>query len=133
MIALDTNVLVRLTVGDDPGQLALAERLLRLAAESREPCFVSDPVLCELEWVLESSYGAGRADVLAVMEDLAAREIFEFEDREALRRAIAAYQGSRADFSDCLIGARAAARGARTTYTFDRDLGRLPGFSVLGR
>jgi predicted nucleic-acid-binding protein len=76
MIAVDTNVLVRLVVKDDPDQFALAERLVREAAESGEPCLVSDPVLCELEWVLESSYGASRSDVLAAMQNLLARGAF---------------------------------------------------------
>ena len=76
MIALDTNILIHLLVRDDPGQTALAERLL-------------------------------------------------------LRQVIARYQESRADFSDCLIGAKARARGARTTYTFERVLAQEQGFTRL--
>jgi len=47
VIALDTNILIRLLVRDDPGQTALAERLLQEAADAGEQCFISDPVLCE--------------------------------------------------------------------------------------
>lgn len=132
MIALDTNVLVRLLVGDDPDQLARASRLLRKAKENGETCFVSDPVLCELEWVLESSYRAPRADILAVLRDLLDQELFEFEDRQVVRHAIDAYQHGRGDFSDYLIGAKAQAHGARATYTFDGDLLRSEGFLTPG-
>ena len=45
--------------------------------------------------------------------------------------AIARYQGKKADFSDCLIGAKARARGARTTYTFERALAQEQGFTRL--
>lgn len=133
MIALDTNVLIRLVVGDDAKQQAVAESLLRDAAHAGEPCLICDPVLCETEWVLESCYGASRADVRAVMQRLLASEgLFVFEDPEVFRRALRAHGQGRADFSDLLIGARAAARGARTTYTFDRKLARYEDFSLLG-
>jgi predicted nucleic-acid-binding protein len=44
VIALDTNVLVRLLVRDDLNQTALAERLLQETADAGEHCFISDPV-----------------------------------------------------------------------------------------
>jgi len=131
VIALDTNILIRLLTKDDPDQTALAERLLQKAADAEEPCFISDPVLCEVEWVLESSYGAKRGDILAAMQELLGGDLFVFEDREVLRQAIVTYQESKADFSDCLIGAKARARGARTTYTFERVLAREQGFTRL--
>ena len=131
MIAVDTNILIRLLVRDDPGQTALAERLLQEAADAGEQCFISDPVLCEVEWVLESSYQATREDILAAMQELLAGDLFVFEDREVLRQVIARFQESKADLPDCLIGAKARARGARTTYTFERVLAKEQGFTRL--
>lgn len=131
MIALDTNILIRLLTKDDPDQTALAEGLLQKAADAEESCFISDPVLCDMEWVLESSYRAKRGDVLAAMQELLGGDLFVFEDREVLRQAIVTYQESKADFSDCLIGAKARARGARTTYTFERVLAQEQGFTRL--
>jgi predicted nucleic-acid-binding protein len=132
VIALDTNIIVRMIVQDEPRQAALAEKLVQQASDARETCFVGDPVLCELEWVLTKSYGAKRADVLAAMQELAMRDVFTFEDLDTFHWALTLYQESKADFSDALIGGRARARGARTTYTFDRALARQEGFSLLG-
>ena len=133
MIALDTNVLVRLVVGDDAKQQATAEALLRDAAHAGESCLICDAVLCETEWVLESCYDASRAEIRAVMQRLLASEgLFVFEDPEVFRRALRAYGHGKADFSDLLIGAKSAARDARTTYTFDRKLARYECFSLLG-
>jgi len=131
VIALDTNILIRLLVRDDPGQTALAEQLLQEAADAGEQCLVSDPVLCEVEWVLESSYEARRGDILAAMQELFVADLFVFEDRETLRQVIASYQEGKADFSDYLIGAKARAKGARTTYTFERVLAREQDFTRL--
>lgn len=131
MIALDTNVLVRLAVGDDPLQSRRVAALLQQAAGSEERCFLADPVLCELEWVLESCYDAGRGDIAATVQELLAQDLFVFEDRGVVAAALEAYLGGTSDFSDHLIGARARAQGARTCYTFDRTLARRPGFSLL--
>lgn len=133
MIALDTNVLIRVLVADDPLQTASAERLLREALTAGESCFISDPVLCEMEWVLDRFYRVPRAEILAAVESLLARtNLFSFEDAAVVRTALDRYQRGRADFSDFLIGAKAEARDARTTFTFDRALARQQGFSILG-
>jgi len=131
LIALDTNILVRLIVRDDPGQTILAERLIQQATDADELCFISDPVLCEVAWVLASQYRAKKVDLLAAMQGLLAGALFVFEDREVLLRVIDTYQKSRADFADCLIGAKAQARGARTTYSFERVLTHDQGFTRL--
>jgi len=133
VIGLDTNIIVRLVTQDDPEQAALAEDLIERAKEEGEVCFVSDVVLCELKWVLEQCYEATRTDVLTVMQELAARDIFPFENPEALHWAIHLFKESKVEFSDALIGAKARAQGARTTYTFDRALSNHEGFSRLRR
>jgi predicted nucleic-acid-binding protein len=131
LIALDTNLIVRLVVQDDPGQVAIAERILRTAVERGEPCFLSDPVLCELEWVLTSCYKAQHNEILAAVQELLAQELFHFENRDAVRQALDAYQTGKADFSDYLIGAKGHTHGAKTTFTFDRNLRGRPEFTVL--
>lgn len=131
MIALDTNILIRLMVRDDPKQTALAERLIESTVERGETCLVTDPVLCEVEWVLASNYGAARSEIIAAMQGLLAEEVFTFEDREAFRRAVDLCQRTKVELSDLLIGSKGQARGARTTYTFDRVLSRQEGFSRL--
>ena len=132
MIAFDTNLLVRLLVQDDPRQFATAVALLDEAAELGEPCYLADAVLCEVEWVLTSVYRARRADILAALSELAADARYAFEDGEALRESIGAYEAGSAEFSDYLIGARSRRRGARTTYTFDRKLRDEEGFTYVG-
>jgi len=131
VIALDTNAVVRLLVEDDAQQLAAVRAVLLDAQEDGEPCLLPDAVLCELEWVLESAYGATRGDVHRAVSGLAAEPGFVFEDRARLHRALDAYQASRADLSDHLIAAAAQDHGARTTYTFDRALRGQAGFTLL--
>lgn len=131
MIGLDTNILVRLLIEDDPVQTPLVFRLLGEALASNEVCYVSDVALCELEWVLVSSYDASRSEVASAFQRLFDQPGFLFDDPQSLRRALNRYRLSRVEFSDLLLGGRGQACGVRTTYTFDRPLSRQDGFSLL--
>ncbi|MBV9571470.1 MAG: type II toxin-antitoxin system VapC family toxin [Alphaproteobacteria bacterium] len=52
MLAIDTNILIRYLVQDDPAQKGKARRLI----ENNE-VFITTTVLLEAEWVLRSVYG----------------------------------------------------------------------------
>lgn len=78
--ALDTNILVRLIARDDPGQLHRAQALL-----SERVCFIPDTVLLETAWVLRSSYGASRAQILAELQTVLGLPNVRVSDFERLR------------------------------------------------
>lgn len=131
VIAIDTNLLIRLMVQDDAAQSAAVEALLRETGKSGKTCFVSDIVLCELEWVLRSCYKAPRSRVLSAVQELIDQTLFAFEDRDRLRHVTESYQLGKAELSDYLIGAKNQASGAAPTYTFDRKLKGHDGFVML--
>jgi predicted nucleic-acid-binding protein len=66
MIGVDTNVLVRYIVGDDPKQSKLAITFLEKTCSKENPGFVNLIVLCELVWVLRGAY---KVDFLRNQED----------------------------------------------------------------
>ena len=131
MKGLDTNVLVRFLVQDDPAQSKKANTIIEGAAASGEKLFLCSIVLCELVWVLESAYGVGKDDLTRALEKVLMASQFEFEDRSATWSAWNDYRSSRADFSDCLVGRLSRAAGCDATYSFDRDTGKLETFAVL--
>jgi predicted nucleic-acid-binding protein len=124
---LDTNVLLRYLLRDDPGQAARAGREI----ERGERFLIDAIVLCEVVWVLEAGYGLSRRDVAATLERLLATAQFEIESKDLAIAALDDFRRSAADFSDCLIGRRNRAAGAEETVTFDRSLKGLPGFRIL--
>lgn len=121
MAAIDTNVLVRLLVADDPTQARRALAYL----EARRPLWVSTVVLVETVWVLAVVYGWSKAQILAMLEIASNSRDFAFQSVETVRAAIAAYAVSKADFSDCLALELARAEGHLPFATFDKATARL--------
>lgn len=119
MIGLDTNVIVRYLVQDDPVQAEIATRIFenRLSANARG--FVSAVTLCEVVWVLKRGYKRPKPELCSVIHALLEADELEIEHRDLVWRALSAYQSGAADFSDYLIGERARVAGAKTTLTFD--------------
>jgi predicted nucleic-acid-binding protein len=128
VIALDTNVLVRFLVEDDPGQGRRAQALLQKAVDSGDPCFVSDVVLCEIVWVLQTSYRFERKEIGQVVGRLLRSRHLTFSDADRLARAAGAYESGRGDLADYLIREFASEAGCEAVATFDRALLREPGF-----
>lgn len=132
MIALDTNLLVRLLVQDDASPARAVERLFIRARRDRTPLFVADVVLCELVWVLARRAKQSRAEIALAVEWLLDAESIVVCDAGIARRALAAYRDGAGDFADYLIREQALAAGAVEVVTFDRALKGEPGFKVLG-
>ena len=131
MIAFDTNLVVRLMVEDDARQAERSRRLLEDAAERDEPVFLSDIVLSEIEWVLDSAYDVPRKRILAAVGALLTDGRFCFEDARRVKIALDLYLQGKGDLSDYLLGLQGETAGARTTYTFDRGLRGDSRFTVV--
>ena len=127
MTGVDTNILLRYIVRDEPTQAARAAREL----ERGERFLVGSIVLCEVVWVLETGYGFSRRDVAVTLERILATAQFEIEAKDLALGALDDFRRSTADFSDCLLGRRNRAAGAAETVTFDRSLKGLEGFRLL--
>lgn len=102
MIALDTNVLVRLVMADDPAQAGRARGLFEAHADADGSLFVSDVVLAEFAWVLKSRYAL---------------------PREAIARA----RRAAGQLDAGLAVARCSHRGFARLRAWQRRFSRLPG------
>lgn len=130
MIALDTNVLVRYLVNDEPEQAEAARALLETLSADR-PAFVCREVAVELCWVLEQTYRFSRNRIATILEDIVATEELRVEEMEDVVRAANGYRRGGAGFSDRVIAAAARRSGVDTLYTFDRQAARLNGGALL--
>jgi len=131
MPALDTNVLVRYVVRDDADQFAAAEKLIRRVVSEGSSLFVPVTVVLELEWVLRSTFGFSKNDVLRTLSSLFSAAELSFESERALEVALHLYRDGPADFADCLHVALAAQAGEQPLWTFDKGAARLQGAELV--
>lgn len=131
MIAVDTNILVRLLVADDAAQLDKARRLFDRQAAEPGSIWISQSVLVELVWVLTRTYARPREQVLSALRALSSNATVRLDGAEDVSTAVAMYASSKADFADCLLAARAQLGGLDALFTFDRKMRGLPKVQVM--
>ncbi|WP_111735376.1 PIN domain-containing protein [Roseovarius amoyensis] len=131
MIALDTNVLVRFLVQDDPGQAQIAGDIMDRLTDA-DPGSVGREVLVELVWVLERAYGYGRSEIAGALDGLLSSTELVIEGADEVGPALELYRNDGFCFADLMIAAAARRAGASELVTFDRKAARLPGVRLLG-
>jgi predicted nucleic-acid-binding protein len=130
MIGLDTNVLVRYFAQDDPTQARKASALIESLTAER-PGYVTQVALIEVVWVLGRAYGAGREDIVQVVETLLRTKELVVEAAETVWQAMRMYAGSSADFADCMIERACRAVQCEYTATFDAKAAKTAGLRLL--
>ena len=133
MPALDTNVLVRYVVQDDPSQLAAAKRLISRCVAEGSTLFVPVTVVLELEWVLRSSFEFVKDDVLTTLSALLSAAELTFESERALEVALHLFRKGSADFADCLHVALATQAGEQPLWTFDKAASKVSGAQLVAK
>ncbi len=116
MIAIDTNVLVRVITADDPEQLEAATTVM-----SQEQLWLCKTVLLETEWVLRFGYELSRDVVHEALRRVLGLTNLDVEDRSTVLTALGWY-GEGVDFADALH--LASSRDVERFATFDRSLAR---------
>lgn len=116
MIALDTNVVVRVITRDDPKQAERAAALMRKGGLR-----LSKTVLLETEWVLRYTYEYDVAAIDRALSTLVDLDDLTVEDAPAVRAAIA-WHATGMDFADALH--LASAGPAPRFATFNRRLAK---------
>ena len=122
MTGVDTNVLVRFLVGDNPDQEARAASFLARASADGERLFVPQIVVCELVWVLSYAYGKSRSEIAPGLEALLRARQLTFEEPDQIRAALERFAAGDGDFADWLIWERSGAAGCDHVVTFDSRL-----------
>lgn len=131
MIGLDTNVLVRYIMQDDPVQTPQANALVDALAADR-PGFVAVVSVIELAWVLTGCFGLERTQVADAIEGLIRSKEILVERADVVWQALRIYREGVGDFADCLIARSAAAAGCERTMTFDRGAVKACGMELIG-
>ena len=122
MRAVDTDVLVRLIVRDDPKQVAAAESFVADGA------WVSVLALAEATRVLSSAYDLDTRRIATAVEMLLEHGQLVLQDADVASAALDRLRHNPAlGYSDCLLVELARKAGHVPLGTFDRNLGKTDG------
>ena len=131
MIGLDTNVLVRYIMQDDPKQSPKATKLIE-SLDSESPGYITLVSGIELYWVLTSCYELTGQQVAQALEAILRTKQFLVERADQVMRALRVFGVGKADFADCLIERSASGAGCTQTMTFDVGASKHTGMTLIG-
>jgi predicted nucleic acid-binding protein len=118
---IDTNILVRHLTADPPKMAVRATRYL----ESASDLLLTDLVVAETVYVLESFYEAPRAQIAEAIRSLVAFDSIVTVDPALLLRAVEVYETDRLDFAEAYLVANAESTGVNRVASFDRSIDRV--------
>jgi predicted nucleic-acid-binding protein len=122
MLAIDTNVLIRILARDDLKQAQIADKLTTKGA------WVSHLVLAEACCVLDAVYTRTAAQLISMLELLLTHETIVLQDADTVMLALDNFRlRPSLGFSDCLVLAIAQKAGHKPLGTFDKQLAKLEG------
>ena len=124
MIAIDTNVLVRIVVqdSDQQAQTQQAQALIKKTGSA----FVPQMVQVELVWVLEAAYKFPKKQVIGVLQHLLESNFYRLQREDSFSLALGRFQVENAGFADSLIAVESQAENVEL-WTFDRKLSKQKG------
>ena len=131
MIGLDTNVVLRYLLQDDPAQSHRANRIFERQLSEQNPGFIDLVCVLEIVWVLRSLLKQTPTEIAGHVEHLLAADTLQVQNELQVFEAAYALKRGNAEFEDALIGALNSWAGCSTTLTFDQRVARLPGFQKI--
>ncbi|OLP52531.1 hypothetical protein BJF92_02865 [Rhizobium rhizosphaerae] len=133
MIGLDTNLLVRYILDDDPHWSPIVTRFLDDNLSPERPGYINPVTLAELVWVLRRQPGYDRARLADVIDGLLVSDSLILGEADAVARALSGFRAGTAGFADHLIAELNQAAGAVRTVTLDRAAAKNPPFVPLSQ
>jgi predicted nucleic-acid-binding protein len=130
MIGLDTHIVVRFIMDDDPVQSRQVQHIIERKLTKLKPGFISLATILETAWVLESVYKRSSRQVAEAIYRILQIETFIIQNEQEVYTAMIALQTGQ-DFADTLIAALGLWAGCDTTLTFDKKASRLHGFELI--
>jgi predicted nucleic-acid-binding protein len=128
MIGLDTNVVLRYLLQDDPKQSRHANHIFERRLSEQNPGFINLATVLEIVWVLRSLLKQTSSQIAAHVENLLATDSLQIQNEQQVFEAVFALKRGAGEFEDALIGALNAWASCSVTLTFDKKAAALPNF-----
>ena len=127
---LDTNVILRFLLADDPKQSPEARALFEAAQAGRLNLCVSHVTLAEVTWVLHSYYEFERSRLAQSLRELVLLDGLAIETMDVVLDAFDRFGETNLDFIDCYTAALSKHTG-QPVITMDRDFRKFTDITAL--
>ncbi len=117
---IDTNLIIRFLVNDDPQKVSRVEHLLK---DKSNKNVLLDTVVAEIIWVLLSYYSIEKAEIVEKIRALIHVDTVEC-NAFLINRALAIWEKNIISYIDAYLAA-VAELGNMTLYTYDKRLEKI--------
>jgi predicted nucleic-acid-binding protein len=131
MIGVDTNILVRFVLDDDPVRSPAAAKFIDEMLSSENAGFVNVVTLAEFAWTLKKEASFNREKMAFAIESFLQSEKIVLGNADVVERALARFRTGNAGFADYLIAELNIESGATPTMTIDKRAARNETFEQL--
>ncbi|MDD3927158.1 MAG: PIN domain-containing protein [bacterium] len=114
---LDTNVILRYLLNDDPDHSPRAAALISSAQNDAASLQILSHIVCEVVYILEGM-DYPKTDIFEALRDLGRIPGIKYTEERKILDALIEYKDKNIDFSDALLAAEARAR-EEVIWTFN--------------
>ncbi len=122
---IDTNLIIRFLVNDNPKKVYRVEKLLK---NKNNINILLDTVIAEIVWVLHSYYSLNKSDVIEKVRALISVDTVEC-NAFLINRALTLWEENNISYIDAYLAA-VSELGNIMLYSYDRKFKSIPTISV---
>ena len=128
---IDTSVILRLLITDDPAKARSCEKLLREGEQRGLILYLLPVAIMETVWVLEKIYKFERKTIREIIEAILNTPQLKIEMETVFRKAIRSYEEKNIKFADAMMGYWGLEIDLSVIFTYDeKDYKRIEGLEV---
>ena len=128
---IDTSVILRFLVKDDPAKATAVEKLLKQSKEGNLTLYVLPVTILEIVWVTEKVYRLNRRTIRELVDAILNTPGLKCRLEHVFRQALATYETQNIKFADAVMGHWGLEEGLSTVYTYDeKDFKKISGLQV---
>ncbi|MEO8425508.1 MAG: PIN domain-containing protein [Verrucomicrobiota bacterium] len=129
---LDTNVLLRFFLQDDPKQSPAATAFFKKAEDENIDLFLQDATVAEVTFVMDRVFRRSRIQIANALLDFIQNPFVTVQNPVVLTDALLRYRNHSIDFPEALVGALAVSMKV-PAVSFDKDWRNWPASYDLSR
>lgn len=126
MILLDTNIILRFILNNDPILSPKAKTIFEKTSHDKDKIYISLLAISEIIFTLERSYKLPRLEIVSKLLQIISPTNFIVEKRKLIEQALAYYVDENVSFVDAYHVVFMEQRNLKQIYSFDSDFDKFP-------